>query len=107
MKFVRTILFAMAAALGAALLAPAPTLAQGCGPSNPNCAVPNRPANDSTNSAANTRFVLANGATSKSLLSAGAKCDGTTDDTAAINAALATGGSWSVPAGLTCFSASG
>lgn len=38
-----------------------PALAQGCGPSNPNCVVPNRPVGDSTNAAANTRFVQLNG----------------------------------------------
>lgn len=30
---------------------------QGCGERNPNCVVPDRPASDSTNAAANTRFV--------------------------------------------------
>jgi len=36
-------------------------LAQGCGPQNPNCVVPDRPVGDSTNSAANTRFVQLSG----------------------------------------------
>ena len=59
MKLVCTLLLVLAAALGS--FAAAPALAQGCGPSNPNCEVPNRPNGDSTNAAANTRFVLANG----------------------------------------------
>lgn len=46
----------MLLALGFALLA-SPVLAQGCGPSNPNCVVPDRVSGDSTNAAANTRFV--------------------------------------------------
>lgn len=41
-------------------LASSGALAQGCGPTNPNCVVPDRPPGDSTNSAANTRFVLQN-----------------------------------------------
>lgn len=47
----------------------APAMAQGCGDSNPNCIVPNRPAGDSTNAAANTRFVT--GAVAGSGLSVG------------------------------------
>jgi len=43
-------------ALGLVLFA-GPALAQGCGPTNPNCVVADRPAGDSTNAAANTRFV--------------------------------------------------
>lgn len=35
--------------------------AQGCGPQNPNCVVPDRPLGDSSNSAANTRFVQLSG----------------------------------------------
>src|SRR5215467_8753849 len=35
--------------------------AQGCEPSNPNCIVPMRPANDNTNAAASTAWVRANG----------------------------------------------
>lgn len=35
----------------------APAAAAGCGTENPNCIVPNRPVGDSTNAAANTRFV--------------------------------------------------
>lgn len=34
-----------------------PAGAQGCGPQNPNCIVPTRPAGDSTNAAASTAFV--------------------------------------------------
>lgn len=38
-------------------------VAQGCGPSNPNCIVPNRPSGDSTDAAANTSFINGGGAT--------------------------------------------
>jgi hypothetical protein len=46
----------LAALLFSLLTCPAAS-AQGCGPSNPNCVVPDRPNGDSTNSAADTRFV--------------------------------------------------
>jgi len=41
-----------------------------------------------------------------SILDFGAKCDGTTDDSAAITAAMATGKTISIPSGLTCYGAS-
>lgn len=43
--------------LALALLLSSPALAQGCGPTNPNCIVPTRPLGDSTNAAASTAFV--------------------------------------------------
>ena len=49
----KKILLALVFLLGAAL----PAAAQGCGPQNPNCIVPDRPTGDSTNAAADTRFV--------------------------------------------------
>jgi hypothetical protein len=42
-------------------------LAQGCGPNNPNCVVPDRPNGDSSNFAANTRFVINNGGSGSGL----------------------------------------
>lgn len=65
-------------------------LAQGCGPTNPNCVVPDRPAGDISNAAADTRFVSQN--TLPSVLVTAppfnALCNGTGDDSAAINAAI-------------------
>ena len=81
--------------LGFALLASMPThaaMAQGCGTNNPNCIVPTRPVGDNTNAAASTAFVASNSAPSTvSVLGYGAKCDGSTDDHAAVTAALNSG----------------
>jgi len=57
------------AALFIALGACASASAQGCGPSNPNCIVPDRPAGDSTGAAANTKFVTSAIATAVSSVS--------------------------------------
>ena len=54
-----TKVMAISAALLPALLGAAPALAQGCGPTNPNCIVPTRQIGDNTNAAASTAFVQA------------------------------------------------
>lgn len=61
MQLLRAIVFALLAALLAAVAACTPQLAaaQGCGAQNPGCVVPNRPAADNGFSAANTAFVQA------------------------------------------------
>jgi hypothetical protein len=48
---------AVAIALWLTFLGAIPAIAQGCGPSNPNCVVPLAPNGDSTNRAASTSFV--------------------------------------------------
>ena len=54
------------AAIFVTILSASGAAAQGCGPTNPNCIVPNRPAGDSTDAAANTAFVTSAIATAAS-----------------------------------------
>lgn len=92
------------------LLAPSLALAQGCGPTNPNCIVPTRPMGDSTNAAASTAFVQASVGGGGSGFSGivnvknppfNALCDGVTDDTTAIQTAMNNAAGLFIPAG-TC-----
>src|SRR5215813_10193127 len=84
-------------------LASSLALAQGCGPTNPNCIVPDRPLGDISNAAANTRFVAQNATPAVSVVGFGAKCDGSTNDFVAIQTAINAGSGTRVvfPAG-TC-----
>jgi hypothetical protein len=52
-------------------------LAQGCGPTNPNCVVPTRPVGDSTNAAASTAFVQNQIAAGTTLVNSITNADGT------------------------------
>jgi hypothetical protein len=56
----RLLAIALLAAVAYLALATPAAQAQGCGPQNPNCIVPFRPAGDNTNAAASTAWVQAN-----------------------------------------------
>lgn len=62
--------------------------AQGCGATNPNCIVPTAPNGATDNRAASTAFVQ-NQFYVINVMNFGAKCDNSTDDSSAINSALA------------------
>lgn len=90
------------------LLLVSPVLAQGCGSTNPGCLVPTRPAGDNSNAAASTAFV-GTAVSNSGGIPAGLVCDGSTDKTAAIQAAIdaSYNGTITLPRGDCLVSSSG